>query len=392
MKYLFVCLIALIFVVGGCAAPQKSEKPAAVFYPEPPDLPRLQFLTSFTGAKDVEESKSEFEAFVTGIKESEKRLNKPYGIAVYNGKIYVCDTNDTVIIFDLEKRTYGPLHGAQGIGKLLQPFNISIDEEGNKYVTDTVRKQVIVFDKNDFYTKTYGMPEEWKPVDAVPFGDRLYVADMKGGEVLVLDKDTGNVLKKFGSQGEPAERLFRPTNLAFDKDGIIYVSDAGKFQILKFDRDGHFRGAIGRLGSEPGAFARPKGLAVDRENRLFAVDAAFDNVQMFTREGQLLLFFGKASKDPGGMYLPAKVTVDYESRKYFEKYVEPNFEVEYLVFLTNQFGDRMVNVYAFGKEKGKKYPSDEELMKTLQEKRRKELEKMEKTGEPQQPSDESTGK
>jgi len=384
--------MALIFITGGCAAPQKSEKPAAVFYPEPPDLPRLQFLTSFTGAKDVEETKSEFEAFVTGIKESEKRLNKPYGIAVHKGKIYVCDTNDTVIIFDLEKRTYGPLHGAQGIGKLLQPFNISIDEEGNKYVTDTVRKQVIVFDKNDFYAKTFGMPEEWKPVDAVPFGDRLYVADMKGGEILVLDKDTGNILKKFGSQGEPAERLFRPTNLAFDKDGIIYVSDAGKFQILKFDRDGHFRGAIGRLGSEPGAFARPKGLAVDRENRLFAVDAAFDNVQMFTREGQLLLFFGKASKGPGGMYLPAKVTIDYESSKYFEKYVEPNFEVEYLVFLTNQFGDRMVNIYAFGKEKGKKYPSDEELMKTLQEKRQKELEKQDKTGEPQQPSDESTGK
>ena len=30
--------------------------------------------------------------------------------------------------------------------------------------------------------------------------------------------------------------------------------------------------------------------------------------------------------------------------------------------MTNQFGNRMVNVYGFGKERGKKYPSDEELL------------------------------
>jgi DNA-binding beta-propeller fold protein YncE len=400
MKYIMICLTALTIIMGGCAAPQKVQGPVTVFYPEPPDLPRLEFLTSFTGAKDIEAPKSEFEAFVTGVKESERRLNKPYGIAVYNGKIYVCDTNDTVIVFDLEKRTYGPLQGAQGIGKLLQPFNISIDADGNKYVTDTVRRQVIVFDKNDFYTKTFGMPEEWKPVDAVPFEDRLYVADIQGGEILILNKDTGDVMRKFGRQGEPAERLSLPTNLAFDKDGILYVSDAGRFQVVKYDRDGHFRGTIGRLGGEPGAFARPKGLAVDKENRLYAVDAAFDNVQIFTRDGQLLLFFGRASRSPGGMYLPAKVAIDYESTKYFKKYVDPNFEAEYLVFVTNQFGDQMINIYAFGKEKGKQYPSDEELLKTLREKRQKELEKAgvkdegqqeKKEPEPQEPS-EPTGK
>jgi outer membrane protein assembly factor BamB len=383
--------MAFSFIAWGCAAPQIAEKPVAVFYPEPPDLPRLQFLTSFTGAKDVEALKSSFESFVTGVKENEKRLNKPYGIAVYDGKIYVCDTNDTVIIFDLEKRTYGPLHGAQGMGKLIQPFNISIDADGNKYVTDTVRRQIIVFDKNDFYSKTFGITETWKPVDAVPFEDKLYVADIKNGEILILDKETGNILKRFGNKGEPAERLYLPSNITIDKDGILYVADGGKFQILKFDRDGHFRGAIGRLGGEPGAFARLKGLAIDRENRLYAVDAAFDNVQVFTREGQLLMFFGKAGRGPGALYLPAKVAVDYKSIKYFEKYLEPNFEADHLVFVTSQFGDNMINIYAFGKEKGRQYPSDEELIKILKEKGQKELEKQEKTGETPKPSDEPKG-
>jgi DNA-binding beta-propeller fold protein YncE len=346
----------------------------------------MQFLTSLTGAKDIEAPKSSFEAFVTGIKESEKRLNKPYGIAIYDGKIYVCDTNDTVIIFDLKNGTYGPLHGAQGLGKLLQPFNISIDADGNKYVTDTVRRQIIVFDKNDFYSKTFGSSENWKPVDAVPFEDKLYVADIKNGQILILDKDTGDVLKTFGSKGEPAERLYLPSNIAIDQQGIIYVADGGKFEILKFDRDGHFRGSIGRLGSETGTFARLKGLAIDRDNRLYAVDAAFDNVQVFTSKGQLLFFFGKAGRGPGSLYLPAKVAVNYDSVKYFEKYLEPNFKAEYLVFVTSQFGQRMINVYAFGKEKGVKYPSDEELLKELKEKIEKNMDKIERI-EPATPSD-----
>jgi len=368
----YAVFMALILIAAGCAAPQKIQKTTTVFYPEPPELPRIQFLTSLTGAKDVESPKSAFAAFVTGEKENEKRLDKPYGIGVHKGKIYVCDTNQTVMVFDLEKRTYGPLQGAVGIGKLLQPFNISIDADGNKYVTDTVRKQVIVFDKNDFYLKTFGTPDAWKPVDAVPHGERLYVADIKAGEVVVLDKTTGDKIKKFGQEGDPAEKLYLPTNLAFDRDGILYVSDAGKFQIFKFDRDGHFRGVIGRHGSEPGAFARPRGMAIDRENRLFAADAAFDNIQIFTADGQLLLFFGSASRGPGGMYLPAKVAIDYENVKYFEKYVDPNFNPEYLLFLTNQFGDHMVNVYAYGKEKGKKYPKEEEILEKLKERFKKE--------------------
>ena len=358
---------ALVLAVAGCAAPKKAEKPASIFYPDPPELARIQFLTSFTGAKDIDLPKSAFEVFVTGEKANEKRLDKPYGIAVHNGRIYVCDTNQTVMVFDLEKSSYGPLPGAQGIGKLLQPVNISIDADGSKYVVDTFRKQVVVFDRNDLYAKTFGTPQGWKPTDAVPYEDRLYVSDIQNGQVVVLDKGTGNVVKKFGQQGEAGERLQLPTNLAFDRDGILYVSDAGKFQIFKFDRDGHFRGTIGRHGSEPGAFARPRGLGIDRENRLYAVDAAFENIQIFSTEGQLLLFFGKAGRGPGGMYLPAKVAVDYGHRKYFEKYVDPGFDAEYLLFTTNQFGDRMVNVYAVGKEKGKKYPKEEEISEKLKE-------------------------
>jgi sugar lactone lactonase YvrE len=373
MRKRFIGFAIFFLIIAGCASkPPKVE--LTLFYPQPPEPPRLQYLTSLMGAKDIEPKRSSFETFVTGEKESGARLDKPYGVAVQKGKIYVCDTNATVMVFDLEKRSYGPLQGAMGPGKLLQPINVSIDGDGNKYVTDTVRQQVVMFDRNDKYVRVFGLPGGWKPVDALVFEDKLYVADMKNGEIHVLDKTTGNPFKRFGKKGEPDEILGLPTNLAFDRDGILYVSDAGRFQVVKYDRDGHYLGAIGKLGSNPGTFARPRGLATDRNKRLYAVDASFDNIQMFDEKGRLLLWFGhfgKAGRLPGELYLPAKVAIDYENIDFFRGFAAPQFEIEYLVFATNQFGDHMVSVFAYGKAKGEKYPTDEELTKTLGESLRK---------------------
>jgi len=166
-----------------------------------------------------------------------------------------------------------------------------------------------------------------------------------------------------------------------DKDGYVYVTDVGRFQVVKFDRDGHFLAAVGQLGDNLGHFARPKGTALDRDGRLYTVDAAFNLVQVFSPLGRLLLFFGDGGNTPGGLVLPAKVVIDYANLPLFQSYVQPGFVPEFLILVTSQFGDRRVNVFAFGHDKGRKYPSDEELLKQVQERRRQEQEKL-KRGAP----------
>lgn len=367
MKRIIV-FISLVLLLWGCASPVQEQKMPCVFFPEPPDPPRIQFLTSFTGAKDVEPEKSAFERFITGEGNDLRRLDKPYGVAIYEGIIYVCDTNSGVRIFDLRNQRYESLRGAIGQGKLFQPVNITIDKQGNKYVTDTQRKQVVIFDRNDFYKGLIGTRDDWKPVDAISYEDELYVADIKNGEIKVFSLQSGELIRSFGRKGDPQEWLIRPTNLTFDKDGVLYVSDAGRFQIVKFDRDGHFLGTIGRLGVNLGHFARPRGVAVDREGRVYVVDATFFNVQIFNNKGFLLMFFGGGGTKPGRLVLPAEVIIDYENIEFFRKYAEPDFEIEYLVIVTSQFGDRMVNVFGFGKQRGLKYPSDEELLEEVKKK------------------------
>ncbi len=371
-KSRIVIIFVLTLIAGlfsGCAETIPKPEIYKIFYPSPPDLPRVQFLTSLTGEKDFAKRKSAFEAFVTGTGDSKRRLDKPYGVALWGGKIYVCDTNHGVVVFDLEKRTYSDLQGAQGMGKLFQPINIRIDPDGNKYVSDPIRGQVVVFDKNDFYIAAFGGgPDEWRPVDAVPYGDELYVADMKNFRLVVLDRKNGTVLRQIGQTGPPENWIVRPTNLAFDKEGHLFVSDMGRFQILKLDRDGHFLGSIGEVGRESGTFSRPKGVAFDRENRLYVVDTAFANVQVFNKDDNLLMGFGHSGRGPGDLDLPAGITTDYDHIKYFQQYADPNFEIENLVVVVNQFGDHAVNIYAMGRERGKHYPTDAELLEQIKAK------------------------
>ena len=136
--------------------------------------------------------------------------------------------------------------------------------------------------------------------------------------------------------------------------------DSGRIQVVKFDRDGHFIETIGSVGTNLGHFSRPKGISIDREDRMYVVDASFYNVQLFNDKAQLLLFFGEGGTKAGKLILPAQVVVDYESAKYFEKYVSPNFQMDHVVIVTCQFGDRMVNVFAFGKEEGEKISTEQE--------------------------------
>lgn len=380
-KYL-TFLVIIVLLASGCASTQKKEvkKLPYIFYPEPPAPPRIQYLKFFTTNKDVEPPESEFERFVTGQRERIRFIDKPYGVAMYDGKIYVCDTNNKVMVFDLKEKKFHAMEGsAKGLGKVLQPLNIAIDKDGTKYVADPVRGQVLVYDKDDFYLKAFGSPAQWIPIDVAILGNRLYVVNRLEKNVWIVDKNTGELIDKIGQKGDNSnEWLGLPTNIAIGPKGYLYITDLGRFQVVKFDRDGHFKGTIGKLGTSPGHFARPRGVALDRKGRIYVVDAAFDNIQIFNNKGRLLMFFGKPGQLRGDMYLPAKVYIDYDNIKYFKDYIHPDFKVEYLILVTNQFGPQKVSVYAMGKMKGLKYPTDKEILEKLEQLKKKILEKQQK--------------
>ena len=365
--------------LGGCAAPPAPTSAPATFYPAPPLAPRLQFLVGYGGEQDLGGGPSKFANFVVGKEPVRKPITKPYGLALHEGKIYVCDTGTaTLDILDLrarELRYFTP----GGEGKLVTPVNVAIDRDGTKYVADSARGQILIYGRDDSYKGAIGgrlsgagrahspgllatpaagkdrPEEEMKPTDVQIAGERLYVADMKSQCVRVYDKARRQLL--FTVPREPASadaqrKLFAPTNLAVDAQGRIYVSDIGGFRVQQYGPDGDFLRQFGLgSGDRPGEFARPKGVAVDREGRVYVVDAATQVVQIFDPQGRLLLFFGELQGDAPGLDLPAKVVIDYEHTALFAAYAAPGFQVEHLVIVTNQFGERKVSVFGFGHQK-----------------------------------------
>ena len=340
----------LLALLSGCAT--KPPPPVTyTFFPPAPDEPRVQFLTSFSAGIDLGRSSS-FADFITGRPAAPNSLIKPYGLAVKDGKIFVCDTvAGAVEVFDLVKRR-ARYFAPRGEGRLLMPINLSIDADGTRYVADTGRSQVVIFDKDGNFLGAMGIRDEMKPCDVAIGADRLYIADLKGHAVRVYDKASRKLLFTIPRDPKAKEgKLFSPTNLALDKQGRLLVSDIGAFSVQVYDLEGKFLRTIGQQGLAAGSFARPKGVAVDRAGLAYVVDAATQVVQIFDAEGRLLLYFGQpGASTRGELSLPAVVKVDYDNVGLFQKYVAPGHQCEYLILVTSQFGYHKVNVYGFLKK------------------------------------------
>ncbi|MFC2123348.1 hypothetical protein ACFLU5_00945 [Bacteroidota bacterium] len=321
-----------------------------IVYPSPPDTTRIQFLTNISNSEHVDKKRSGFSKFVTG-EEKPLPIVKPYGIDIHHGKIYICDIGiNGMVIIDLEKKLF-EYFKPKGLGQLKTPINCYVDNDSTLYVVDTERRQIVIFDKNLKYVDSFGEVENFKPADVFVRNDSIWVASLKNNALYVYGKDSLNLLHSFpdiesGKDGH----LFSPTNI-YLTDNNVYVSDFGDFKIKTYTYDGKLIGSVGSYGRNIGQFTRPKGIAVDRESNLYVVDAGFENVQVFNKEGQLLMFFGGSYEGPGDMWLPAKVTIDYDNLEYFQKFVDLRFELQYLIFVTNQYGPDKINVYGYVKQR-----------------------------------------
>jgi DNA-binding beta-propeller fold protein YncE len=340
-------LLVMIFATS-CATKAPVKNQDFTFFPPPPDQPRIQFLTSFGSEADLA-GQSKFSEMIVGEERIQRPIWKPYGIVPTRGKIFVCDTQPkNVCIIDLAKNKVSYLK-PEGRGILKMPINVAVDKDGTRFVTDTVRGQVLIYDVNNRFIGEIGQVGEMKPCGIALAEDRFYVSDLSNHCVRVYARASRDLLFTIPRDtNDPKARLFSPTNLAVDQKGALYVCDTGAFAIKIFDAEGKHLRTIGEVGLKPGRFALPKGIGVDHQGRVYVVDAATAVVQIFDAEGKLLMYFGEPqSSGPAGLYLPAGLAVDYENVGLFQKYAAPGYKVEFLIYVTNQAGRQKVSVFGF---------------------------------------------
>ncbi|MGO8705385.1 MAG: 6-bladed beta-propeller [Candidatus Brocadiia bacterium] len=344
----------LAAALAGCKTVETPPPPAkAIFYPFPPDPPRVQFLTAIDTARDVITSKRgwRFLDLIVGappdiLESQQATLGKPYGVAVWRGRIYVCDFGAHVVkVFDLERNKFYVLGG--DTPPTTAPTNLCVSDDGYKFVVESMPALIQVFDPDDNYVTTFKV-KDGRPGGVAAVGGELFVTDVTNDRILVLDRGTGKLLRTLGGKGQGPGQFLMPNAIAADAQDNLYVSDHMNFRFQKVDRSDKSLISVGGAGDTYGKFARPRGIAVGPDGVIYVVESVYNVVQMFNQQGNVLMAFGNFTGAPGFLLLPASIAVDKSCMKYFAKYVDPRFEAEYLLFVTSQVGEARLGVYAFG--------------------------------------------
>jgi DNA-binding beta-propeller fold protein YncE len=222
----------------------------------------------------------------------------------------------------------------RGDGEFNKPSGIKIDKEDNVYVVDSANHRVQKFTKDGRFLANWGTQGNGEGQFNLPWGiaidskGDIYVADWRNNRIQAFTAD-GQFQAEFGSsggvqpvffastaaagelnptQGRPGE-FNRPTAVAVDKEGDIYVADWGNDQVQVLTPDGRYittfsgeanlskwgqeqlnanpdmirqRGLMRDMSPEK-HFWRPKAIVIDDEGRIVILDSNRNRLQVYKK-------------------------------------------------------------------------------------------------------------
>lgn len=298
--------------------PPKVIDYSYIVWPNPPAIPRIRYLNWYASDKqqrDIQgkvQKKSAWMDRLAGTQTQEDVFKLPFSLIQPNGlatdtkgRIYTADSKvGAIFIFDPETKDV-ELIKHRTHANFNRIVGLAMDDNNRLFVSDPGLRHVLVFnaDHKSQDVITDGMVGPGSM--AIDTKNRLlYVSDVAQDQVLVYDADSFKLLRRIGTSGHNHElttsgNFAKPTGLAVDEDGNLYVCDTLNNRIEIFDADGTFIREYGKNGDGPGYFARPKGVAIDSDGHIWVADGVQDRVQVFNKDWQLLISFGGHGLLPG---------------------------------------------------------------------------------------------
>ncbi len=331
MFYRSTIVLLVSLLGGGCgSAPEKNTAALEpLHFPPPPDEPRFVFERTVRSSDDIDNgagAATRLRQVLTGETTAGTAMSKPFDVSVCQGRMFVSDTvRRVVMVFDVPGRRFFEI-GRDEDGLLRKPLGVATDGECNLYVADGTTRRIMIYDQDGGFRRAIGDATSFERLSHVAVddeGERLYAVDTGSTasalhRIRVYDIASGEHLHDIGVRGREPGQLNLPRDAHVGADGRLYVVDGGNFRVQVLEVDGTPVRTIGTLGRRYGQFARPKGIATDAAGNVYVSDAAHGNFQIFDALGQLLLFVGTCSQAPGraSYMLPAGIDVDEDGRVY----------------------------------------------------------------------------
>jgi len=248
-------------------------------------------------------------------------FQQPRGIAVLtDGSFVVVDRFARVQHFSAD---YKPLSlWSMKDHALGNPKGLCALPGGNMLVCDTHYGRVLKMTPDGEILKIWGEPGKGPgqfvhPLSAAVDAARKRVYVVEYGDyndrVQVFDLD-GTWLKAFGSCGIKDGEMQRPSGVAVDADGFVYVADSCNHRIQKFDGDGKWIKTFGKEGSGDGELRYPYDIALGADGLLYVAEFANHRVSVFDRDGKFVRRFGGPGKGPDEFAQPWSLTADSRGR------------------------------------------------------------------------------
>lgn len=266
----------------------------------------------------------------------EAQLDSPSAVAVdASGNLYLADVRNNRIrrvdssgiistVAGNGMAGFGGDGGLAAEAQLNQPLGITLDNQGNLYIADTLNNCIRKVDAQGRISTIAGNGmagfggDGGPAVDALlsrPVGltmdaaGNLFIADVFNHRIRKVDADgristvAGTEMPGFSGDGGPAAQaqLSRPRDVTVDSDGNLYIADADNNRIRRVNQEGIISTVAGNGNagfSGDGGPAReaslnlPRGVAVDRLDRLFISDMGNHRIRRVDLDGMISTVVG----------------------------------------------------------------------------------------------------
>jgi DNA-binding beta-propeller fold protein YncE len=209
----------------------------------------------------------------------------------------------------------------QGLYGFLVAQQVRVDPQDNIWVVDQMSNMVIKLDPTGQVQLLLGRKAEAERIPAVPLNRPPGAPEGGGGEGPAAPRG----LPGAGAQSDIFQR---PTDVAWDAAGNIYVADGyGNARVAKFDKDGKFVKSWGSRGDAQGQFNTVHGIAVDAHGNVYVADSGNKRIQVFDSDGNFKTYILNVGSPSAICITPGEHQYLYSSNSNPPEDIDANGEI-----------------------------------------------------------------